>query len=985
MENHERYYNINKLNMIFALVSVVLLSCLVGMFVDDYARQWKKYQKEFRALEIEKIRSRLKEEMATLKDKAEYQDLLAKVGEAKKTFATKSQELKTLEAKTSKFQASADIAQQNYQFAKARLDAARYSFESALSKNESTVKVRQKELDSATREAKNLRLTLETANDALSAHNASIQQFTSELKRLEKEKSTFSKQTDLLERNLKRLDVQEMSFPNKIANAVRDLPVLDFLNPSYRIEQVVLKDITDDVNFTRVPKVDRCMTCHVGVLKPGFEDAPQPFKTHPNLDLFLSSNSAHPVEDFGCTSCHGGRGRGTDFVSAAHMPSSEKQKEEWEKKYKWREFVFWESPILPRQYTQAGCFKCHSGQETIKGAEKLNLGLNVIEKSGCYGCHLIEKYKDWPKVGPDLTHLSSKTTKDWAHRWIKNPRAFRHHTWMPSFFGQSNNSDSQSVARADQEIHAMVYYLFDASKDFSNVALPASAGDVKKGEELVASLGCLACHDTNPKRPQGPVTRERLYREHGPSLTGLGTKTSKEWLFNWLKDPQRYHPETRMPNLRLSDDEANDLAEYLSQGSNPEFSDEKIAPVDEKILDEITLDFLVKMDTVANAGKQLSGMKLNDKLSFAGKKLIKHYGCFGCHTISGFETEKPIGTDLTEEGSKSAHKLDFGFVHIEHTNFAWFQEKLKNPRVFDKDRVRASDEKLKMPNFNFSEEEIEAVTCALLGFVKDKPADSKIKPRTAQNLFIEDGQKLVRQFNCQSCHIMEGEGGAIRPTVTEWLMKYQGKGENDAQAIAGNFSPPNLIGEGEKVQTTWLFNFIHSPETIRPWLTVRMPTFAMKAGEINTLIKYFSYLDNQEFPFTTKIETKLSADEYHAAEKLFSKNYFDCGKCHIVGAQMPSGSADSWAPDFALAKSRLKPDWIIKWLKNPSSLLPGTKMPTFFDPTYFDASGPDDILNGDENEQIRVLRDYLLTLTGASGGQPPQEKSQPAETATRAQ
>jgi hypothetical protein len=43
-------------------------------------------------------------------------------------------------------------------------------------------------------------------------------------------------------------------------------------------------------------------------------------------------------------------------------------------------------------------------------------------------------------------------------------------------------------------------------------------------------------------------------------------------------------------------------------------------------------------------------------------------------------------------------------------------------------------------------------------------------------------------------------------------------------------------------------------------------------------------------------------------------------------------------------------------------------MPTFYDPANFDTSGPDDVLNGDENRQIQALRDYLLTLAGDRAG-----------------
>ena len=142
-----------------------------------------------------------------------------------------------------------------------------------------------------------------------------------------------------------------------------------------------------------------------------------------------------------------------------------------------------------------------------------------------------------------------------------------------------------------------------------------------------------------------------------------------------------------------------------------------------------------------------------------------------------------------------------------------------------------------------------------------------------------------------------------------------------------------------------------------------MPTFDFETGQVNALVAYFNELDGEEFPFTERVDLHLSEDEYTAGEKLFSKDYFDCAQCHIIGDKLPGGSPDRWAPDFALAKERLKPQWIMEWLKNPAELLPGTKMPTYFDPTFFDDSGPDDILDGNEHEQIRVLRNYLLTLS----------------------
>ena len=53
-----------------------------------------------------------------------------------------------------------------------------------------------------------------------------------------------------------------------------------------------------------------------------------------------------------------------------------------------------------------------------------------------------------------------------------------------------------------------------------------------------------------------------------------------------------------------------------------------------------------------------SKMSEEEKLNFIGEKSIRHYGCFGCHNIDGFDDAKPIGVEITEEGSKPVGKFD---------------------------------------------------------------------------------------------------------------------------------------------------------------------------------------------------------------------------------------------------------------------------------------------------------------------------------------
>merc|ERR1711964_161738 len=76
-----------------------------------------------------------------------------------------------------------------------------------------------------------------------------------------------------------KLEVTRMSMANKIADKIRDLPILDLTNPYYRVQQVVIDDVIEEMNFAQVPKVDRCMTCHQGMTKSSFSDEPHPYKT----------------------------------------------------------------------------------------------------------------------------------------------------------------------------------------------------------------------------------------------------------------------------------------------------------------------------------------------------------------------------------------------------------------------------------------------------------------------------------------------------------------------------------------------------------------------------------------------------------------------------------------------------------------------------------------------------------------------------------
>ena len=436
-DQQERYYNIFKLNKWFAISSILFTGFWVLTFADDYNRPWKKYQIEFRKMEIEKVRSEISTKQEALEGNEDYQLLLAQLDLKQAEFNNQQGRINEVNQELERIEGAFYSSNQNYQFSKADFDAVKYQLEDYKFKNINT-KALQKQFDKLEIKTKKAFLIFESYQLKVDSLEAIIRTLNSSIKETNDDLFTLTKDRDLLERQLSKLDPEAMSLSNKVANIVRDLPVIDFIDPYYEVKQVVVNDLKEDLVYMGMPKVDRCMTCHVGINKAGFEDAPQPYTTHPRLDEFAGGSSPHPMSEYGCTSCHGGRGRGTDFISSGHMPRNEKQKKEWKKKYNWDYLHYWENKMLPVQYTEAGCFKCHGDNMPVKGAPVLSLGMSTFEKAGCYSCHQMDRWADAPKPGPSLYKMASKTDRDWTYRWIMEPRAFRHNTWMPHFFKKGN-------------------------------------------------------------------------------------------------------------------------------------------------------------------------------------------------------------------------------------------------------------------------------------------------------------------------------------------------------------------------------------------------------------------------------------------------------------------------------------------------------------------------------------------------------------------
>ena len=381
-----------------------------------------------------------------------------------------------------------------------------------------------------------------------------------------------------------------------------------------------------------------------------------------------------------------------------------------------------------------------------------------------------------------------------------------------------------------------------------------------------------------------------------------------------------------MPSLRLSQTELKNVVAYLMnlQKETPNVVSDSIGQV---LVDE-------------------------------GEKLVRTYGCFGCHEISGFENESKVGADLGEFGAKLADELDFGdTVDIKHNWHDWTVGKITNPRRYQTRRIVS-----RMPVFETlknNEEDAKAIAVLLKSFQPtpyplDFQYDHAVAPhRVEKQKIIDAGRRVVKKYNCAGCHEIESEGGDFRDVIIAH--------EGLDQTTAKQFAPPTLQAEGARVYPDWLFEFLKAPTDIRYGLKVRMPTFDMSDEEATTLVKYFSALDDEPFPYETLPEPDSSVADLRIGKQIFDE--LKCDSCHpSQGERIPEGSDKAGRPDLSLAKQRLKADWLIDWMKDPQSFQPGTAMPQAWPLVGGQHIPYEDYADGDAEKQIRLVRDYLISL-----------------------
>lgn len=1000
------------------LISSLLLIASLGWALYDEIyglRPWKSYQARFARLYSSFLEKKIPEQRAReeeIKASPEYQALERKLRDLEAEAAPRREELNE---RLRRINRRLSVVTASYTDARARIGAMTYQAEHA-----SSSRARQgilEDIEALKQRTRSLRLA--RLEDAAAAEAEDVRfdynQLEEEFIRLQRLRSEVQAEQAALERPVSELRQQvEAHLRNRLGGLTAGQ--LEGLLVKARTSPVEIRQLhNEDANL-----VDRCESCHLGIREPlvltkadlGGEAA---FTSHPVPELL----AIHNPEIFGCTPCHNGNGMQVQSVRKAHglykhwlWPLHPRENMEAGcQQCHARDIHLEKAPVLSQGkylFQYRGCMGCHgfrgydpepeelvNVQQSIRQleadrgqaqrdiqrsieagdaapddetarrlyarADALRVEISKIDaRVESLDRRARDLMREMKKVGPNLKDVRVKLPPEWLPVWIKSPHGWRPSTRMPEF------------RVSDGEVKAIAAFIWQSGIEARLPSHPR--GDPVRGKESFETRGCLGCHSIG----EGD---QRMGGTFAANLTRIGEKTNYEYLVRWIHNPRErtapYCPHekrdltpedykkhglpyvfdeensrcpndghelqvqnmTIMPSLRLSWEESRDIAAYLMTQRKPEASYEP-APF-------------------------LNDPNLRDQ----GLRLVRRYGCAGCHEIAGMETEGRIGTELTEEGSKPIDQIDFAMFKTVAKREGWFnhkgffERKLRKPDLFEQGLIRRPEERLIMPDLKLRDEEITALTTFLMGAVHSEVPERYHYLPEDQRRDVQEGWWVIKKYNCEGCHQFRME----QPSALQQLPRYQTPEGKDQL-------PPRLLSVGARTAPDWLARFLANPAMherdldrngVRPYLRVRMPTFHLSPGEVQKLVRFFQARDRQPLPYIPPRLDPLTDRELLLARALFTSRAAPCLRCHATGD--PGHDRFATAPNFLLGRDRLKAGWTKRWLLDPAMIDPGTAMPSGLfrrDGDRWVFAGPvPPIFQGYEKDHADLLVRYMFQIT----------------------
>jgi len=612
--------------------------------------------------------------------------------------------------------------------------------------------------------------------------------------------------------------------------------LIDSLVGVYEIQQLV-------TNWNGKMQVDRCTTCHMGVDSSNYADltVPRKFRTHPMRSQLFAT---HPVEKFGCTSCHQGQGRATEatFAHSVWKNFDHNGESRWELTGD----EFWEDPML-------GIGELH---RVVVDDRNDNIDVDVAGRFVTLAIPHMEYQKESEFLGAIQTLVQAEVQKAPALARDFRARVVRVDNRVKIGLEAITPEGEVIAKKPVMKVRFKKPELAEVLGFVKGSHVAGSAYDTQGVLKCVT--WCTATHS-----PSVPIRNDDALQAE----TGYVPPTGK----NGLQIPVGYRdrfieslPATQSGCLKChaGDDDLRphkSKAQWILANREKQAREVQIAackvssakPCDPKDTACVAkAEECTKLMTAEPIDLGEDPDKLADLAPTAveGRNLFKRLNCTGCHILDGFPGNRNAGPSLNAISAKVSPKWLLQWIRYPR---AW-RSKTRMPAIWpipvDPETKRAYP--TSSAEYAKWETKMKAETLAISAFLWERsehpelqtisvsakeppavmPAPQKALRETVEADYApsvlaglgstaEEGEKIFETTGCRGCHAIGDD------EAEPWKMR-----ERD---IA-----PNLGGVGNKMSTAWMAYWIENPS--RYWHGTRMPNLRLTKAEAGSIAMFLA-------------------------------------------------------------------------------------------------------------------------------------------------
>lgn len=504
---------------------------------------------------------------------------------------------------------------------------------------------------------------------------------------------------------------------------------------------------------------------------------------------------------------------------------------------------------------------------------------------------------------------------------------------------------------------------------------------LRQGRDLLLEQKCTACHSQSNKKNLPDIL------EKGPDMKGIGSRVSSDWIAQWLAKPHTLNPGTTMPafvdaNTEKGRQDAADMAAYLATitedtAAQPEPQSDtqtiKLGGGKFHMLGCVACHNLpgttLKKDNNRTPLHNISSKFTGDSLVKYLSKPDKHYSA---SKMPDFQLSQPEATQLaaflmsTSKGKGTpATKLPQGNVArgkqlvVSHNCAACHNDLEPNPnKLADFNTILSTNwqqkgcasEKpsAKSPRFNLTTQQRKL----LEQFRAEK---GKNAPQALAHTSSHDyTDRQFKSLNCIACHSRDEEPSLLASIHAQSQHLMKGVPVDDRNKV--DQSRPQLTYIGEMLHTDYIQRTLDGKvsKRARPWLSMRMPAFQSRAKLMATGLSK----QHGMAPSTPKAGD-IDPTKTKVGKKLVGSNGgFACNICHADGDTKATAAFEVEGINFDQVAQRLRPGFYHRWMENPQSINPTTKMPRYTQ----DNKSPLPDYNNDAQKQFDAILEYFRSL-----------------------